>query len=86
MDTNFSKADGLFRKESSSKMMRVNSRAFLFPLIVGFLMCLLHGPALAQQEGAPELSADASRSIDKGLNYLLTIQRENGSWDSNGEG
>ena len=67
-------------------MMRVNSRAFLFPLIVGFLMCLLHGPALAQQEGAPELSAEASRSIDKGLNYLLTIQRENGSWDSNGEG
>ncbi|MDB4618996.1 hypothetical protein OAH09_02065, partial [bacterium] len=75
MNTNLSKADSLFRKENSSKMTRVNSRAFLFPLIVGFLMCFLHSPALAQQEGAPELSAEASRSIDKGLNYLLTIQR-----------
>ena len=51
MNTNLSKADSLFRKENFSKMARVNSRAFLFPLIVGFLICFLHSPVLAQQEG-----------------------------------
>ncbi|MFT6180376.1 MAG: hypothetical protein ACI9NQ_000823 [Paracoccaceae bacterium] len=86
MDTNLSKTDRLIREGSSSKFIRVNSWKFLVPLIVGFLTCLLHSPASAQQDGAPELSAEASRSIDKGLGYLLTIQKEDGSWDSNGEG
>lgn len=37
-------------------------------------------------DGAPELTAEASRAIDKGLAFLLTAQNKDGSWDSNGEG
>jgi hypothetical protein len=37
-------------------------------------------------EGAPELTVEASTSISKGLEYLITAQKEDGSWDSNGEG
>ena len=43
-------------------------------------------PPLAAEEGAPELTVEASTAINKGLEFLLTVQREDGSWDSNGEG
>ena len=43
-------------------------------------------PLMAQQDGAPELTAEASQAIDRGLKFLLTVQKEDGSWDSNGEG
>lgn len=43
-------------------------------------------PALADGDGAPELTAEASRAIDKGLEHLLAAQREDGSWDSDGQG
>ena len=47
---------------------------------------LLATPAMAQQEGAPELTPEASQAIDKGLKYLLSTQNKDGSWDSDGEG
>ncbi|MFC1805528.1 prenyltransferase/squalene oxidase repeat-containing protein [Planctomycetota bacterium] len=43
-------------------------------------------PLMAQQDGAPELTAEASQAINKGLQYLLSTQKKDGSWDSNGEG
>ena len=46
----------------------------------------LHGQLPASGDGAPELSAEASRAIDKGLAYLLTVQKEDGAWDSDGKG
>jgi uncharacterized protein YfaS (alpha-2-macroglobulin family) len=47
---------------------------------------LLATPAMAQQEGAPELTPEASQAIDKGLKYLLSTQNKDGSWDSDGKG
>ena len=41
---------------------------------------------MAQQDGAPELTDEATRAIDKGLNYLLSVQRKDGSWDADGAG
>jgi hypothetical protein len=38
------------------------------------------------EEGAPELTAKASQAIEKGLKYLLSIQKPDGSWDEGGEG
>ena len=86
MDTNLSAVDHRTGKRSFSKLLCVESRKFVIALVVGCLTLLLPGSASAQQDGAPELSAEASRAIDKGLAYLLTIQKEDGSWDSNGEG
>ncbi len=40
----------------------------------------------AEVDGAPELTPEASRAIDKGLEYLLAAQQKNGSWDSDGAG
>ena len=55
----------------------------IVPLTVA---CLFTTPLMAQQEGAPELTAKASGAIDKGLQFLLTTQNKDGSWDSDGEG
>jgi hypothetical protein len=65
-------------------------------------VCLLTRPLVAQQnpaqvqkpadtpietrDDAPELTEKASQAIDKGLKFLLTIQKEDGSWDSDGSG
>jgi squalene cyclase len=35
---------------------------------------------MAQQDGAPELTPKASQAIEKGLKYLLSVQKPNGSW------
>jgi hypothetical protein len=40
----------------------------------------------AGADGAPELTAEASRAIDKGLEFLLAAQKNDGSWDSDGQG
>ena len=54
--------------------------------------CLLTSPILAQDaanksgEDAPELTAKASQAIDKGLKFLLSTQKKDGSWDTDGEG
>lgn len=40
----------------------------------------------ARQNGAPELTAEASQAIDKGLKHLLATQRADGSWASSEEG
>ena len=37
-------------------------------------------------DGAPELTAKASQAIDRGLKYLLSVQKPDGSWDEGGEG
>lgn len=38
------------------------------------------------EDGAPELTEEASEAIDRGLNFLIKTQRPNGSWDNNGKG
>jgi hypothetical protein len=52
--------------------------------------CLTGSPLHAQLpgsgDGAPELTVEATRAIDKGLNYLLSVQRKDGSWDADGAG
>ena len=52
--------------------------------------CLCTTPLMAQGAGAdddaPELTAKASQAIDKGLAFLLTTQKKDGSWDLDGEG
>jgi len=40
----------------------------------------------AATDSAPELTAEASRAIDKGLEHLLASQKQDGSWDSGGQG
>jgi len=37
-------------------------------------------------DGAPELTEKASKAIDQGLEYLISIQKNDGSWDSDGKG
>jgi len=37
-------------------------------------------------DGAPELTEEASKAIDRGLKFLIASQKPDGSWDSNGEG
>ena len=56
-------------------------------LLVGLAMGLMiAGPLSAQQDEAPELTAQASKAIDKGLAQLLKVQRPDGSWASNEQG
>ena len=43
-----------------------------------FIIALLTTPTMAQQDGAPELTAEASQAIDKGLEYLLSTSRRTG--------
>ena len=50
------------------------------------LATFLTAPLMAQQQGAPELTLEASQAIDKGLKYLLSTQNKDGSWDSDGKG
>ena len=40
---------------------------------------LLTTPTMAQQNGAPELTPEASQAIDKGLKYLLSTQHKDAS-------
>ena len=47
---------------------------------------LLATPAMAQKDGAPELTPEASQAIDKGLKFILSTQHEDGSWSSDGKG
>ena len=58
-------------------------RAMLVVLTVGVLIA---APLWADQTDAPELTAEASKAIDTGLNYLLKNQRPDGSWASTDEG
>lgn len=37
-------------------------------------------------DGAPELTEEASKAIDRGLQYLLKTQKPDGSWDRDGKG
>jgi len=45
-----------------------------------------HAKQAETDDGAPELTAKASQAIEKGLKYLLSTQRKDGSWDSDGKG
>jgi uncharacterized protein YfaS (alpha-2-macroglobulin family) len=68
-------------------MMTTNHRNLCGRSILLFAAaCLQTTPLMAQQESAPELTAKTSAAIDKGLQYLLSTQNKNGSWDGDGEG
>ena len=84
MNTNLSKSDCRIRLRSYRRIIRVNSCPFVVLLLMSCLF--LAAPVMARQDGAPELTVEATRAIDKGLKYLLSTQNKDGSWDSNGEG
>ena len=84
MNTNLSKSDYRIRLRSYRRIIRVNSCPFLVLLLTSCLF--MAAPVMARQDGAPELTVEATRAIDKGLKYLLSTQNKDGSWDSNGEG
>ena len=92
MDTNFFKAGSRIQSRSDRRYIRVNWYPFAFghlrvaPVVVLLIVSLFATPAMAQQEGSPELTPEASKAIDNGLKYLLSTQNKDGSWDSNGEG
>ena len=69
------------------RMLFALSRQAVCPFVVLLLvLSLIATPVMAQNDGAPELTAEASKAIDKGLEFLLTVQKEDGSWDSDGKG
>jgi len=82
MNRNLSKSDRRIRKRSDGKIIRVHS----CPCAVLLIFSLFAAPVMAQQDGAPELTVEATRAIDKGLEYLLTNQQKDGSWSSDGQG
>lgn len=63
-------------------------------LVVLMVTIVLTSPFLAAgqelrapaEDGAPELTPKASQAIEKGLKYLLSVQKPDGSWDEGGEG
>ncbi|MEY3448528.1 MAG: hypothetical protein RL749_144, partial [Verrucomicrobiota bacterium] len=69
-------------------------RSFVFPWVFGYLggwvfpdrVTARRPDPAAAGDGAPELTAEASRAIDKGLEHLLAAQKKDGSWDSDGQG
>ncbi|MFT5110348.1 MAG: hypothetical protein ACI9UA_006002, partial [Pseudoalteromonas tetraodonis] len=69
MNTNFFKADRRIQSRSDRRIIRVNS----CPFVVLLIFSLFATPVMAQQDGAPELTVEATRAIDKGLNYLLSV-------------
>jgi hypothetical protein len=93
MDTNSYEAGSRIQSRRDRRFIRVNS----CPFACGFLRyasnvvlllmsCLfLATPVMAQQDGAPELTAKASLAIDKGLENLLSNQQKDGSWSDDGQ-
>ena len=73
------------RKVPLKKISAHSFRLVVF-IILSSMLSIVPSPLTAQQDGAPELSAEASRAIDKGLTHLLSIQNDDGSWDSAGDG
>lgn len=63
-------------------------RVRLGTVLASALLCATPVPAQlgASDEAAPELTAEASQAIDRGLEFLLATQQEDGSWDSDGQG
>ena len=82
MDTNYYKADRRIQSRGDRRYIHVNG----CPLVVLLLFSLFAAPLMAQQDGAPELTVEATRAIDKGLGYLLSNQQKDGSWSSDGQG
>ncbi len=54
--------------------------------VSGVLALPLNAQTKVSGVDAPELTAKASQAIDKGLKYLLTTQKKDGSWDEDGQG
>ena len=82
MNTNHYKTDHGINSPSERTIIRVYSCSWVVLAIVS----LFAAPVMAQQEGAPELTVEATRAIDKGLEYLLANQQKDGSWSSDGQG
>ena len=92
MDTNCFTADRRIRSRSDGRKIRVNScpswrgEAWRRRLVVLLIMSLLATPVMAQKDGAPELTVEATRAIDKGLEFLLSNQHKDGSWRGDEQG
>jgi hypothetical protein len=83
-NTNYYKAGSRIQSRSDRRFIRVASCPFV---VILFMSCIfLATPVMAQQDGAPELTDEATRAIDKGLTYLLSKQNKDGSWDADGAG
>ncbi|MGY8660504.1 MAG: prenyltransferase/squalene oxidase repeat-containing protein [Verrucomicrobiales bacterium] len=82
MDTNYFRADSRIQSRSDRMYIHVNR----CPLVVLLIISLFAAPVMAQQDGAPELTVEATRVIDKGLEYLLSNQQKDGSWSLDGKG
>ena len=78
-------------------MIALNRRLHAqLPFIMALVVtCLLVMPAFAQNQAplersdadeAPELTEEAEKAIERGLQYLITSQNKDGSWTSGNEG